>query len=516
MLRQTRYLKILFCCGLLLLFNLSVQIERVHGSPVQGMIIPTSTTPGNVVLSISNVTSVAGANVTVPVQFQTSSREIDTVIFAVDYDQNCLRMNTIDANNNNLPDAITINAPTGSFQWVAFNPEETNSELKFAISSLTSLAEAAPLLTLEFTTTCTNGTALVNFATVPAVSFGASGIAIAGEAINGSVSITTPPVTPTPVSNLLLISPGDIGGIVDGLPFQDEDILAYDTLDKQWSIVFDGSDVGWGKVDLEAFDLLPDGSLLLTPSKKLIIPGLGEVMPSDILRFIPKTLGIVTTGVWEWYFDGSDVGLSSNSEYIDAIAFDPEGRLLISSEGSFDAGSVKGEDEDLFVFNKLSLGANTTGNWELYFDGSRIALTKGDEDIDAGWVKPTGEIYLSTKGKFATASGRNLLNGDQNDIFICNPVKISTGTDCSFASFFDGDADHFKYNIDDIGFIAVEQLHSFTQTTTALGAESNREQYVIEPADQQRSLRTDAELTEKDMDYDELLNQRIFLPLIAK
>lgn len=95
-------------------------------------------------------------------------------------------------------------------------------------------------------------------------------------------------------------------------------------------------------------------------------------------------------------------------------------------------------------------------------------------------------------------------------------MKISTGTDCSFASFFDGDADHFKYNIDDIGFIAVDQLHSFTQTTTALGAESDREQYVIEPADQQRSLRTDAELTEKDMDYDELLNQRIFLPLIAK
>jgi len=504
---QTKFLKILFGCGLLLLFSL--QPSRVRGITVQ------QTTSTSATLTMSNITTIAGSKVTVPVKFQRGATNVDTLVFSIDYDQRCLTVSASDMNNDTIPDAISIFAPASFFHWATFSAADAEGELDFAISSLSALADADPLVTIEFTTTCVSGSAFVNFATAPEPSFGANGMAVPGETTNGAVSIATPPVTPTPASSVLLVSVGDTSGTIDGLSFQDEDILAYHTAGKQWSMVFDGSDVGWGKVDLEAFDVLADGSFLLTPSKKLMIPGVGEVLPSDIMRFIPTTLGSTTAGVWEWYFDGSDVGLNSNGEYIDAIAFDPSGRLLISSEGAFDAGGVKGNDEDLFTFTKLSLGATTAGSWALYFDGSRMALTKNDEDIDAVWIKLDGDIYLSTKGKFAAASSHNAIGGDQNDVFICKPLAIGAATNCTFAAFFDGDSVRFKYNVDDIGLALVDQLRPFTDFAIAAADETDSTQYTvggIEP----RALMIDPELSDDDLDRDELVSQKVFLPFVAQ
>lgn len=486
------------------MFSLGLQTAHVRG------ITPTQAALRNPALLIGNVTAAAGSKVAVPVKFQHGDSNVDTMIFSVDYDQNCLSFSAADTNNDNIPDALAIFAPTSFFHWATFSAADRGGELDFAISALSALPDADPLVMIEFTTTCTSGVTPVTFSAEPEASFGASGLAISGETTNGAVSITPTP----PVSSLLLVSAGDTSGVVDGLAFQDEDILAYDMAGKRWSLVFDGSDVGWAKVDLEAFDVLPDGSFLLTPSKKLVIPSLGEVLPSDILRFIPTTLGSTTTGVWEWYFDGSDVGLSSSSEYIDAIALDPSGRLLISSEGAFDAGGVKGEDEDLFAFTKLTLGANTTGSWMLYVDGSRIALTKSSEDIDAGWVKPNGDLYLSVKGKFAAVSGLSTLSGDQNDIFICKPLTISTATNCTFAPFFDGDPVRFTYNVDDVALVATNQLRPFTAISAA-AAGTDLEQYAVGAAEQ-RGLTVDAELNEYDLDDDELLTQKVFLPFIMQ
>lgn len=504
---QTKFLTILFGCGLLLLFSL--QPSRVRGLTVQ------QTTSTSATLTINNRTAVTDSKVTVPVKFERGITNVDALVFSIDYDQRCLTVSAADMNNDTIPDAISIFAPTSFFHWATFSAADTEGELDFAISSLAPLPDADPLVTIEFTTTCVSGSAFVNFATDPEASFGANGMAVPGETTNGAVAITTPPVTPTPVSSVLLVSAGDTSGTIDGLTFQDEDILAYHTAEKQWSMVFDGSDVGWGKVDLEAFDVLSDGSFLLTPSKKLTIPGVGEVLPSDILRFIPTTLGSTTAGVWEWYFDGSDVGLNSNGEYIDAIAFDPSGRLLISSEGSFDAGGVRGNDEDLFTFTKLSLGSNTAGSWALYFDGSRMALTKNDEDIDAVWIKPDGDLYLSTKGKFAAASSRNALSGDQNDVFICKPLAIDAATNCSFATFFDGDAVRFKYNVDDIGLVVVNQLRPFTDFTTVMADDTDSAQYTVGDVEP-RALMIDLELSDDDLDRDELVSQKVFLPFIAQ
>lgn len=307
----------------------------------------------------------------------------------------------------------------------------------------------------------------------------------------------------------------DDNGKVDGVSFKDEDILAYNAANNRWALVFDGSDVGFGKVDLEAFDVLADGSILLVPSKKITIPGLGEVTPSDIVRFIPTSLGANTVGAFEWYFDGSDVGLSGSSEYIDAIAFDTTGRLLISTEGSFNAGGVKGNDEDLFAFSKTTLGATTAGTWALYFDGSRVALTNGDEDVNGAWVKSNGDLYLGTKGKFVGVSSVNMVGGDKNDLFTCKLLATGAATDCTFAAVFDGDNAHFKYDIADLAIVATSQLKPFTAVIAAAD-EVEGEQYAVEIDTEQSDLAVDAELTEADLDLEETLVNRSFLPFVVK
>ena len=99
---------------------------------------------------------------------------------------------------------------------------------------------------------------------------------------------------------------------------------------------FDGSDVGLsssGSSDVDAFYLLDDGTLLLSFVGATTIPDVGAVDDSDIVRFT-GTFGSNTSGTYEWYFDGSDVELTSNGEDVDAIGFAPDGRLLISTTGN--------------------------------------------------------------------------------------------------------------------------------------------------------------------------------------
>jgi hypothetical protein len=125
----------------------------------------------------------------------------------------------------------------------------------------------------------------------------------------------------------------DTGGNVDGIEFEDEDILSYDQVAGEWSLYLDGSDIGLTSRDIDAFHVdQTDGSILLSVDVATTgIPGLGRVEDSDIVRFIPSQLGAGTSGTFEWYLDGSDVGLSPSSEDIDSISLDADGNLIIST-----------------------------------------------------------------------------------------------------------------------------------------------------------------------------------------
>jgi hypothetical protein len=141
----------------------------------------------------------------------------------------------------------------------------------------------------------------------------------------------------------------------------------------------------------------------------------------DVVRFVPTSLGANTAGAWELYFDGSDVGLSTSAEKIDALGLKNDGTLLISPFGNASVpnggGSLAGRDEDLLGFQPTSTGANTQGTWSLAFDGSRIT-NLGGEDVTAAWFdNASGRFYLAVLDDF-NAGG---VAGTNRTVFSATP-----------------------------------------------------------------------------------------------
>ncbi len=134
------------------------------------------------------------------------------------------------------------------------------------------------------------------------------------------------------------------------------DIVTRKNAPNTWQIMFDASDVGITR-NVVAFEYMPDGSLLMSFDRPQNIAGLGKVQPQDIVRFVPTSLGDNTAGTFEWFLDGSDVGLTTNGEKIDVIIMqrDIDNPLRISTTGSgsvprVSGGTLKFRDEDLINF----------------------------------------------------------------------------------------------------------------------------------------------------------------------
>ena len=214
-------------------------------------------------------------------------------------------------------------------------------------------------------------------------------------------------------------------------------MIAYDRTKGVWSIYFDGSDVGVGALDLDAFAILPDGSMLLSFNADKEVASLGPVDDADLLRFDPTSVGANTAGTLEWYFDGSDVGLTRSGEDIDSVSVLPDGRLLIGTLGSFSVSGASGRDEDLAVFAPTKLGEETSGTWSLYFDGSDVGLaSSSSEDIWGVSVDAGGRLHLNTNGEFAVTGA----SGVGTDVFACTPSSLGSNTACSFEFIWNGAA----------------------------------------------------------------------------
>ncbi|MEZ4518214.1 MAG: DUF4976 domain-containing protein [Chloroflexota bacterium] len=240
---------------------------------------------------------------------------------------------------------------------------------------------------------------------------------------------STPTPTPAPSTGATILVSFKAGGVIGGITFADEDILAYDTATSAWSIFFDGSESGLkNAADINAFYRMADGSLLLSTDAVITAPDLGRVDDSDILRYVSAEGA--NPARWEWYFDGSDADLKTNAEDIDAISVLDDGRVVISVTADaarvpMNGVNTKIGDEDLIAFTG-QVGANTAGTWDWYFDASDVGLSTNAEDIIGVSVDSDGVIYLSTLGKFKLTGG---LVGARNDIFTCTPNNNSTGLD---------------------------------------------------------------------------------------
>ena len=279
-------------------------------------------------------------------------------------------------------------------------------------------------------------------------------------------------------------------------------------------MIFDGSDVGVANADLDDFDLMAEGNILMSFDRAIRFPTLGLVDDSDIVQFTPTQLGLNTSGSFSLFFDGSAVGLATDGEDIDAMRYTSDGELLISAYGTVNVGDIQAQDEDLLRFIPTSLGATTAGSWELYFDGSAVALKAGSEDLSAVTSDAVDQLYFATKGDF-TAVSENEAAGDSDDILGC--TLGATGlesTTCTFFAFFDGDLVRFNRPLDGLSF---ETTNRFTITQAGSGPTGDEpQQFEVIPDE---TVLDDEEFDSFDTaQTDEMILEDVqfFLPLIVR
>ncbi len=200
----------------------------------------------------------------------------------------------------------------------------------------------------------------------------------------------------------------------------DEDIVSYDPATNTWALYFDGSDVGLSGTDVSNLHVRTDGSILMSfDSATFSVPGLTggpsgtTVENHDIVLFTPTSTGANTAGSFSFYFDGSDVGLTTTAESLDGLFEFPDGTLALSTTGNPGVTGLTGlADEDILRFAG-TFGAATSGTWSLYFDGSDVGLsTNNNEDLDAiAYASPTDTLF-STVGAYSGGGG----SGDGTDV----------------------------------------------------------------------------------------------------
>ena len=297
-------------------------------------------------------------------------------------------------------------------------------------------AAAGTICTLNAGTIPGNGGgAAVNFA-VNVLPSAYPSVIVNNASVSENSGSTVSASSRTATYTLYLTSEDD--GTIGGVAFKDEDILVYDPANDSWAMYFDGSDVNITD-DVYGFTILSDGSILMAFKNPINVPGVGAVTRNDVVQFFPASLGNNTTGTFALVFDGSDVGFTADGEDIDAVGVTADGRLVLSTTGSWSVpatggGTISGADEDLFIFNATSLGLHTAGTFELLYDGSDVDMSS--EDVNGTWINPTnGDIFLTTTGDF-NAGG---LTGKDEDVFRFVPSSLGSNTAGSYGPvLFDG------------------------------------------------------------------------------
>jgi hypothetical protein len=208
---------------------------------------------------------------------------------------------------------------------------------------------------------------------------------------------------------------------VPGIAFtvSDEGIVVHDPVTSSWLMFIVASDVGIATSDLDAFHVGGNDTVLMSfSSERMTIPGLNDdpdgelVDDSDVISFTPTSIGEATAGTFSFYFDGSDVDLTSSAEDVHGLFEFADGSLGISTTGSVTVGGLaSGGDEDVYRFTG-TFGAGTSGTWELWFDGSDVGLTTSPEDLDGISLDNETDMMFSTTGSHDAAGGA----GDDEDI----------------------------------------------------------------------------------------------------
>ncbi|MAT99987.1 MAG: hypothetical protein CL608_22835 [Anaerolineaceae bacterium] len=332
-------------------------------------------------------------------------------------DNNRISLNSRETAN---PPELVVNVALGP------TPTPTNTVPPTAIATATNTPTATATATASPTPVPTN-TPTVGPSPTPT-----NTVAPTNTPIPTATATASPTAVPGSLTTLYLSLSSDAS--VGGINAADEDVLAYDLNSGTWSLVIDGSDLGLGINDIDALHRLSDGSFLISLERAQSIANLGTVDDSELMLFIPTSVGTTTAGTLLRFMDGTDVGLNSGGEDVDSGGLTPDGRPVVSTLGGYFAG-ISGDSSDLIVLDEPIFGDSTSGTWALYFDGSDVGLTDSTENIVASWIDGSnGDIYLSTSGAFSVSGA----SGDASDIFVCTPLSLGETTSCTYSLFWSG------------------------------------------------------------------------------
>jgi subtilisin family serine protease len=285
-----------------------------------------------------------------------------------------------------------------------------------------------------------------------------SGLTVTGGRLNFEQALAQIPAAPTLPSSGVLFSLKR-NTTVAGHAMDKWDVWHLDPVTGTYTLVFDPTLLIPLPKNVDAMCVLPDGSMLLSFAVQATIPCLfggpnGDIVEDeDLVRFVPYQWGASSFGHFEFYFDGSDVGLDAVGENVDALAHDGSGNLLISVNGALSVPGVTGRDEDVVLFVPTSLGKNTAGSWSMFLNGldADVRLNSSTEDTDAiCFDAALSTLYLSTEGDFSVPGG---VSGQNDDI--AQFVGTSWGTNPSGTWSLSLDGNAYGLNPEDLDAIDI-------------------------------------------------------------
>jgi hypothetical protein len=163
---------------------------------------------------------------------------------------------------------------------------------------------------------------------------------------------------------------------------QDEDVALYDA--GTWSLYFDGTVAGLGESsgeDVDGFEILPDGSVLVSTLQPPLVPGVSGVQDEDLLRCVGSFGPGGTSCTWTLYLDGSAMGLATTTDEDVDDAKVSGGQIYLSTLGVFSVTGLSGTGDDVFVCNGPSgTPVTSCSSFALFFDGSALGLA---DNVDA-------------------------------------------------------------------------------------------------------------------------------------
>lgn len=187
-------------------------------------------------------------------------------------------------------------------------------------------------------------------------------------------------------------------GTLDGVAFKPGDILVYTSLDDTWRMSFRAADYGL-RGNLAAFDREGEyqTNLYLTYATAQNVPGVGPITPHDVLQYIPGNPDWGTDPEWHLVFDGSQVGLTTAAERLDAL-------------------TVEGE------YSGHVVHLSTTGRAQLALGGGQWHIANNDVITYRSWVNWLGNL-------------RGLLSGPANGFGKANVVGLDANSDTIYLAF---------------------------------------------------------------------------------